>query len=189
MRMSIAALLGGVLISVVFAAGCAGNEEKTNEETTEDQTRQQSPQQGKETMEERTGARAKDAGGRARPGEAMLEMSGDPGTEFSGSCTVGDETSEIDGQVPDSYTYELDGERLDCEIRKESADGNLQIAFTAGPNTRSVQQISGGTLNLTYENGHLSSVSSSSSGSGGQVSSSQVVSSSQGNSSSINISR
>jgi hypothetical protein len=184
MRTSIAALLAGVLILVAFAAGCASIEQ-AREDTAEDQTTKQDTQRtGKDTTGERTKARGKDTG-KARSGEATLGMEGDPGTEFSGSCTVGDEEQEISGQVPDSFSYELDGKRLECEI---NADGNLRIVFTAN-NTRSVQQISGGTLNLTYDNGQLSS-SYSSSGSGGQVSSSssQVSSSSQSSSSSIQIS-
>jgi hypothetical protein len=123
-------------------------------------------------------------GGGTRSEEATLEIKGDSGIEFSGSCTVGDEKDEISGQAPQSFVYELSGQRLDCEIRKDSSGGNLQLVFTAG-GSRAVQQISGGTLNLTYDN---DMISFSSSGSGGQVSSSsqQVVSSSssQNNSSS-----
>ena len=123
-------------------------------------------------------------GGGTRSEEATLEIKGDSGTEFSGSCTVGDEENEISGQAPQSFVYELNGRRLDCQIRKDSSGGNLQLIFTAG-GTRAVQQISGGALNLTYDNGMISF---SSSGSGTQVNSSsqQVVSSSssQNNSSS-----
>lgn len=178
MRGSFAALLAGVLFSVAFAVGCAGNEE-TSEDAGEDQAVQQEARQtDKGTMGERTGGKGKD-----RPGDATLEMKGDSGTEFSGSCTVGDEETEVNGQVPERFDYELDGERLQCEIRKEGAGGSLQIDFSAEPSTRSVQQISGGTLNLTYENGRISS-NVSSSGSGGGSSASQVVSSSSQNSSS-----
>lgn len=186
MRTSVAALLAGVLISLIFAAGCAGGNEQASEETTEDQTTEQATQQAsKEATKERTKAR-KD---KARSEQAVLEMEGSEGTEFSGSCTVGDEETEISGQVPDRFTYDLDGNRLDCEIRKESADGDLKVTFTSG-NAHSVQQISGGTLNLTYENGRLSSFSSSSGSSGNSASSSQQVvsSSSQNSSSSVSIS-
>ncbi len=182
MRTSIGTLLVGLLISVAFAAGCAGDEEARND-AAEDQAAQQDTQQtDKEMTGERTGARA---GGKreARSGDATLEMKGDSGTEFSGSCTVGDEETEVNGQVPERFDYELDGERLQCEIRKEGAGGSLQIDFSAEPSTRSVQQVSGGTLNLTYENGRISS-NVSSSGSGGGSSASQVVSSSSQNSSS-----
>jgi hypothetical protein len=110
-------------------------------------------------------------------------MSGDVGTEFYGSCTVGDEEMEVSGLVPESFSYELDGERLECEISKESAQGDLEVAFTAGNNVNSVKRISGGTLKLVYENGRLSSTSTSS-GSGASSSSSQGVSSQGGSSSS-----
>lgn len=188
MRTSFAALLAGVLVSLAFAAGCSGDEE-TSEDASKEQAVQQDTQPTRqETTEERTQARPKDDKGKTRSGEAVLEMKGDSGTEFSGSCAVGDEQTELSGQVPESFAYELDGERLECEIRKESADGNLQIDFSVGPNVRSVQQISGGTLNLTYDNGSISS-STSSSGSGASSTSSHVVSSSsQSTSSSINIS-
>ena len=109
--------------------------------------------------------------------QALLELKGDSGTEFSGSCTVGDgEPEEISGQVPQSFTYDLDGKPLKCEI---TSDGNIEANLTAG-NSHSVQRISGGTLNLTYENGSISSSVSSSSGSSRQVSSSssQISSSS-----------
>ena len=186
MRTSIAVLLAGALITVVFTAGCAGND-TAREDTAEDQTTKQDTQRtNKETKKERTTVRSK--GGEAGPRKARLEMQGSEGTEFSGSCTVGDGEQEISGQVPDRFTFDLDGGRLDCEIHKDSSDGNLQIAFNAG-NAHSVQQVSGGTVNLTYENGQVS-FSSSSTGSSSSVSSSQAASSSssQSNSSSVNIS-
>jgi putative autotransporter adhesin-like protein len=113
--------------------------------------------------------------------QALLELKGDSGTEFSGSCAVGDEEpEEISGQVPQSFTYDLDGKPLKCEITSE---GNIEANLTAG-NTNSVQRFDGGTLSLSYENGSISSSVSSSSGSSRQVSSSssQISSSSAGNS-------
>jgi hypothetical protein len=187
MRTSFVALLAGVLVSLAFAVGCAGDEEPSENASKEQGVQQDTQPTKQETTEERTQARAKDGKGKTRSEEAVLEVQGDSGTEFSGSCTVGDEETEVSGQVPESFSYELDGERLECELRKEGADGNLQIDLSVGPNVRSVQQISGGTLNLTYDNGRISS--SVSSGSGAGSTSSQVVSSSsQSSSSSINIS-
>ena len=110
--------------------------------------------------------------------QAQLELKGDSGTEFSGSCAVGDEEpEEISGQVPESFTFNLEGKPLDCKI---SSEGDVQVELTVVENVRSVQRFSGGTLNLTYENGSISSSVSSSSGSSGQASSSssQVSSSS-----------
>ena len=112
--------------------------------------------------------------------QARLDIKGSSGTEFSGSCAVGDEEpEEISGQVPESFTFNLEGKPLDCKI---SSEGDVQVELTVGENIRSVQRFSGGTLNLTYENGSISSSVSSSSGSSGQVSSSssQVTSSSAG---------
>jgi hypothetical protein len=117
--------------------------------------------------------------------QAQLELKGDSGTEFSGSCAIGDEEpEEISGQVPQSFTYDLNGNPLKCEITSE---GNIEANLSVG-NTRSVQRFSGGTLNLTYENGSISSSVSSSSGSSGQASSSssQVTSSSSSSSSAGN---
>ncbi len=101
-----------------------------------------------------------EASGESEEDQARLEIKGSPGTEFSGSCAIGDEESEeIGGEVPKSFTYDLKGRSLDCEI---GSDGDLRVEFTVG-NAHSVQSISGGSLHLTYENGSISSVTSSSS--------------------------
>jgi hypothetical protein len=177
-----------VLLAIAFAAGCAGNEE-ASEDTAEDRATEGDAQQtDEETAQERAEARkeskdgkkGKGKKGKARAQEATLEMNGDVGTEFYGSCTVGDEEMEVSGQVPESFSYTLDGERLECEISKESAQGDLEVAFTAGNNVNSVKRISGGTLKLVYENGRLSSSTSSSSGA--SSSSSQGISSQGGSS-------
>lgn len=102
--------------------------------------------------------------------QATLELQGEPGTEFSGSCAVGNqEPEEISGQVPETFTYKLKKRTLDCEI---SSEDEVQVDLTVGKNIHSVQRISGGTLNLTYEKGSISSVASSSSGASVQGSSS-----------------
>ena len=184
-----------VLLSIAFAAGCSGNEEASDGTTEDRSTEGDAQQTDEETAQERAeaekdskdGKKGKGKKGKARAQEATLEMNGDSGTEFSGSCTVGDEETEVSGQVPESFSYELDGERLECEISKASADGDLEVAFTAGNNVDSVQQISGGTLNLRYENGRLSSSTSSGSSGSSSSSSSQVVSSSQSGSSSSSV--
>ena len=142
MRTNTAILLGMVLISGVFASGCVGNAEAGSE------------------VSEGSGE-----------DQAQLEIKGDPGTEFSGSCAVGDgEPEEISGPVPQSFTYDLNAESLECEIASE---GDIEANLSAD-NTRSVQRVSGGTLNLTYQNG---SISSSTSGSSSSVSSSSFSSS------------
>lgn len=109
------------------------------------------------------------AGGDNGKDQANLEIKGSPETEFSGSCTIGDgEPEEIGGRVPQSFTYDLNGKSLKCEIASE---GEIEVNLTHG-NNHSVQRISGGTLDLAYENGSISSSTSSSS------TSSQVTSSS-----------
>ncbi len=110
--------------------------------------------------------------------QARLEIKGNSATEFSGSCTIGDEEpEEISGEVPKTFTYDLKGRSLDCEI---SSDGDLRVELTVG-NAHSVQSISGGSLHLTYKNGGISAVTSSSSRSStGESSSSSSVTSSAG---------
>ncbi|MDQ3966311.1 MAG: hypothetical protein M3246_07665 [Actinomycetota bacterium] len=179
-RTRVVVLLGGVLVLIAFAAGCAGDDKAQDD--AKDQTAEQTEERAGATSQEGTKG---GGGGGTRSQQATLEIRGDPGIEFSGSCTVGDEETEISGQAPESFAYDLRGRRLDCEISRERADGNLQLVFTAGENTRAVQQISGGTLRLTYDNGSISFSS------GGQASSSstQVVSvSSQSGSSSVSVS-
>ena len=147
---NVATLLVLVLVTLI-AAGCTGNEQP-NKTNTEDYD---------------TNAGSNDEKDRGQ--EATLELQGEPETEFSGSCTVGDEEpEEISGQVPESFTYELGGGPLECEI---SPEGSTQVHLTVG-NVRSVEQISGGTLKLTYKNGSISSVASSSTDSSRQESSS-----------------
>ena len=142
MRNNSAIVLGLVVLSVLFAAGCAGNAE---------------------------------AGADSGEDQARLEIEGSPGTEFSGSCTVGDgEPEEIGGQGSRSFTYDLDGNPLRCEIASED---DIEVNLAHG-NNRSVQRVSGGTLNLTYDNGSISSSTSSSSVSSSSVSSSSSSSSS-----------
>ena len=112
------------------------------------------------------GSEGEKGGGR----KATLELQGESGTEFSGSCTVGDQDpEEISGQVPETYTYRLKKRPLDCQI---DSDGEVQVDLTVGKNIHSVQRISGGTLDLTYEKGSISSVVSSPPGSNVQSSSS-----------------
>lgn len=110
-------------------------------------------------------------------GEAVLKLRGDDGVEFSGTCSVGGEEQEIEGQVPEEFTFRLDGEELECKIRKEGDDGTLRMVMLS-ENSRSVQTASGdSTLKLTFsESGASSSTNSvSSSGSVSQSSSNSSV--------------
>jgi hypothetical protein len=172
----IGALLVALLAMMVLAAGCGGGEEAQDDggQTTEQTVDSENTKEDTKVGEERTGG-----GGSRR--EATLSIEGDPGTGFSGTCSVGDEENELSGQVPESFGYDLEGQQLECEIRQEGA-GSLEILLT-GPGDRIEQRINnpGGTISLAYsENG----VSSSTSSSGSSSSVNQVVSSSSGGSSS-----
>ncbi len=149
---TVTTLLALVVLVALAATGYAGGGQ-ASEGNTENQT----------TTEGSNGERN-------RGREATLELQGESETEFSGSCTVGDqEPEEISGEIPETFTYKLKKKPLDCEI---SSDGALQVELTVGKNVHSVQRISGGTLNLTYNNGSISSAVSSSSGSSVRESSS-----------------
>ena len=63
--------------------------------------------------------------------EATLEIGGDPGTGFSGTCTVGGEEREVSGQVPERFVFELDGRGLGCEISKQSKS-TINVVLEAG---------------------------------------------------------
>ena len=157
--------------------------ERVEEQAEEEAERAE--EEAEERAEKRAKERVRNTESESRgPEEAMLKIEGDPETEFTGTCTVGDEENTISGQVPQSFHYDLsDEQKLKCEIRKQGTDaGSLKATVTA-PGTHIVQQTNAGTMNLTYTNdGDISSSSSS----GGQVSSSsratsyssQIVSSS-----------
>jgi hypothetical protein len=111
---------------------------------------------------------------------ARLEIKGSPGTEFTGSCKVGDgEATKIGGETPKTFAYDLGGRSLECEI---SSHENLRVELAVGESSHSAQSISGGSLHLTYEHGSISThTASSSRSSGGGSSSSQVSSSAEAN--------
>jgi hypothetical protein len=125
----------------------------------------------------------------APSGEVTLNIEGSPGTKFSGTCIIGGKVEKkISGRVPKRFVYELDGQRLECEIRKQSSNsGQMKVEFSAGGQTNSVQQTStqGAFLTLRY-GGHGSTalVSSSTSVSGNQANSTSQVSVLQSNSTS-----
>ena len=57
--------------------------------------------------------------------QARLETRGSPGTEFTGSCTIGDgEPTKIGGEVPRGFTYDLEGRTLECEV---SSNDSLRV--------------------------------------------------------------
>lgn len=121
----------------------------------------------------------KGRGGETRSGKAVLKIGGEPGTRFSGKCSVGDEEGEeISGSVPERFAYEPNGRELKCEVRNDSG-GDLKVVFTAGDD-RVAQQANaeGAEIAFEYSESGVSS-STTSSGSSGVVSqSSSSVSSS-----------
>src|SRR5215218_7026421 len=150
---NIKALLIALLASVVFAAGCGGSEETQSGSAEETTTDHEATKKSKESTE-----------GRGSDREITLSLEGDAGTGFSGTCSVGDEEESFEGQVPKSFSYELGGRQLECEIQKQDGSGTLEVLLT-GPGDRVRQQTDdpGGTIKLTYsENGSASSSSSSS---------------------------
>jgi hypothetical protein len=123
----------------------------------------------------------------APSGEVTLEIEGSPGTEFSGTCIIGGkEEKKLSGRVPKRFIYELDGQPLECEIRKQSSNsGEMKVEFSAECHTNSVQQTStqGGSVTLWYDgHGNTALVSSSTSVSGNQANSTSQVSVLQSNS-------
>ena len=134
-------------------------------------------------------AKGESADATAPSGEVTLKIEGSPGTEFSGTCLIGGkEEKKLSGRVPKRFIYELDGQRLDCEIGKHSShSGQMKVVFSAGGHTNSVQQTStqGSSITLRYDgHGSTALVSSSTSVSGDQVNSTSRVSVLQNNSTS-----
>jgi hypothetical protein len=123
----------------------------------------------------------------APSGEVALKVEGSPATEFSGTCIIGGkEEKKLSGRVPKRFIYELDGQRLECEISKQSStSGQMKVEFSVEGHTNSVQQSStqGGSVTLRYDgHGSTALVLSSTSGSGNQVNSTSQVSVLQSNS-------
>jgi hypothetical protein len=134
-------------------------------------------------------AKAEGADASAPSGEVTLKIEGSPRTEFSGTCIVGGkEEKKVSGRVPKRFIYELDGQPLECEIRKQSSNSaQMKVEFSAGGQTNSVQQTStqGSSLTLLYDgHGSTALVSSSTSVSGNEANSTSQVSVLQSNSTS-----
>jgi hypothetical protein len=131
-------------------------------------------------------AKVEGADASAPSGEVTLKIEGSPATEFSGTCIIGGKVEKkLSGRVPKRFIYELDGQRLECEISKQSSNsGQMKVEFSAGGDTNSVQQTStqGGSVTLRYDGqGSTAVVSSSTSVSGNQANSLSQVSVLQSN--------
>jgi hypothetical protein len=125
----------------------------------------------------------------APSGEVTLKIEGSLPTEFSGTCIIGgEEEKKISGRVPKRFIFELDGQRLECEISKQSPNsGQMKVEFSAKDHTNSVQQTStqGGSITLRYDgHGSTALLTSSTSVSGDQATSTSQVSVLQSNSNS-----
>ena len=95
--------------------------------------------------------------------KVTLEIRGERGTRFSGTCSIGGEDRRFGGRVPESYSYELGGKKLECEIRKDGP-GTLEVVLAAGDEVRSVHRQTGagsGIIRLTYSGDGASGVSAS----------------------------
>jgi hypothetical protein len=87
--------------------------------------------------DEETESTDADSGGPSR--KVALEIRGERGTRFSGTCSIGGEEMRIGGRAPESYSYEPGGEKLECEIRK-AGPGALEVVLVAGNDVRSRQR-------------------------------------------------
>jgi hypothetical protein len=115
----------------------------------------------RDAVEGGEGSSERDDGSEERPRKVTLKVAGDPGTAFSGVCSVGGREDTIEGRAPERYAYEPDGGKLECEIEKESG-GALEIAVT-GEGVHSVQRSNaqGSTVRFTLSGGSISSSTSS----------------------------
>jgi hypothetical protein len=98
----------------------------------------------------------------SRPEELTLKVGGDPGTAFSGVCSLGKKEKTIGGSVPERYVFEPGAAGLECEIGKEGG-GALEVVV-AGYNVRSVQRSGGageGTVRFAFSGDGISYSTSS----------------------------
>ncbi len=164
---------------LVLAAGCgeAGDEpagaggglETTDQQAAETpETTEQVTEAAGEPGRESTGEPRQEAAEEPEREGATLRVEGEPGMPFSGTCTADGVGEDLEGETPETFTYEAD-QTLECEIRNQDPDaGSLRTVFTsADGTTRSTQQASGAesTISFTYSGGSFSSSISSSTGS------------------------
>jgi hypothetical protein len=98
----------------------------------------------------------------SHPEDLALKVGGDPGSEFSGVCSLGKEEKTIGGRVPEHYVFEPGAAGIECEIRKEGG-GALKVVVT-GEGVRSVQRSGGageGTVRFAFSGGSISYSTSS----------------------------
>jgi hypothetical protein len=86
--------------------------------------------------------------------DVLIRLEGDPGTTFSGLCSVEAEQKVLSGRVPKRFEFDLKGRQLSCRIEKrDGKTGKLKVVLVAGETTRSVQQTStpGGVIKVSYK--------------------------------------
>ena len=178
------AAFAAILVAAVLASGCVGGERAAQSQPAQDRAANEADAErraadGTAREGEAVEAGTRDGGDEARAGEVRLRIGGDSGTTFSGKCAAGDDEEKVSGEVPQSFTYQLDGGKLECEITNKGP-GALEVTLRSGDD-RSVHRTNtpDAVIRLTYsENGVSSSTTSGSSGSVNQQSSSSVSSNS-----------
>ena len=140
------------LVAVLLAAGCSGDEDGSTGTGSTD-----FPARTLAAPETTTATAATTSPGTTiSASEVVLRLEGDAGTNFSGVCISGAEDSVLVGQVPKSYSFDLQGQTLSCQIKKQSpGNGSLRTILLAGDNTRSIQQTESqsSTINISYSGG------------------------------------
>ncbi len=149
---SAAVLLFAVLLLLAACSGGAVQrpEDPSVERETRGETEPSTPRPETTAEGPPTVTLGEEPGGRP---EVVLRLEGGPRTTFSGLCSVGEEQSVLDGQVPKRFTFDPEGRGLTCRIQKrDEGRGTLKIILVAGDTTRSVQQTNSpqGIINISY---------------------------------------
>lgn len=156
-----------LLLVLALAAGCGEAGDEAAGAGSDPETTAQQATEAAETTEQQATEAAEQAAEEPGGEGATLRLEGEPGTPFSGTCTADGVEEELEGEVPETFTYEVD-RSLECEVRTHDPGGSLRTVFTsADGTTRSTQQVSGAdsTISFAYSGGSFSSSVSSDTGS------------------------
>ncbi len=146
-------VFAALLVAALLIAGCSGDENGSTGTGSTDfpsRTLAATPETTATTSAAPTPGTTSGASG------VVLRLEGDAGINFSGICTTGTEDSVLVGQVPKSYNFNLRGQGLACQIKKQSpGNGSLRAILLAGDNTRSIQQTESqeSTISIAYSGG------------------------------------
>ncbi len=150
-------MLAAFLVVVLLASGCSGDEAgSTGTGSTEFPARTLAATPETTASTSLTTPAPPPSGTTAGASGVVLRIEGDAGTNFTGVCTTGTEDSVLVGQVPKSYDFDLRGQALSCQIKKQSpGNGSLRTVLLAGGNTRSIQQTQSqeSIINVSYSGG------------------------------------